>query len=49
MEASMKPNPEKLIADAQVLRWEVGANIHEQLVDLASRVALTLTVRSIAL
>lgn len=33
MEASMKPNPEKLIADAQVLRWEVGANIHEQLVE----------------
>jgi ferrous iron transport protein B len=28
-----KPNPEKLITDAQALRWEVGANIHEQLVE----------------
>jgi ferrous iron transport protein B len=33
MEASMKPNLEKLITDAQALRWEVGANIHEQLVE----------------
>jgi ferrous iron transport protein B len=33
MEASMKPKSEKLIADAQALRWEVGANIHEQLVE----------------
>jgi ferrous iron transport protein B len=28
-----KPNPERLISDAQALRWEVGANIHEQLVE----------------
>ncbi len=33
MEASMKANPERLIAEAQALRWEVGANIHEQLVE----------------
>ena len=33
MNASKNPNSEKLIADAQALRWEVGANIHEQLVE----------------
>ena len=33
MEASKNPHSEKLIAEAQALRWEVGANIHEQLVE----------------
>lgn len=33
MESSKGPNPEKLIAKALALRWEVGANIHEQLVE----------------
>ena len=33
MNASKNPTSEKLIADAQALRWEVGANIHEQLVE----------------
>ena len=32
MEASMH-DPNKLIGEAQSLRWEVGANIHEQLVE----------------
>jgi ferrous iron transport protein B len=33
MDASVRPNPERLIAEAQSLRWEVGSNIHEQLVE----------------
>jgi len=33
MQPSTGPNAERLIAQAQALRWEVGANIHEQLVE----------------
>jgi ferrous iron transport protein B len=50
MEAPMKPGPERLIAEAQALRWDVGANIHEQLVEAlytdAARIADRAVMRS---
>jgi ferrous iron transport protein B len=33
METPKTSNPARLIAEAQALRWDVGANIHEQLVE----------------
>lgn len=49
METSSKVNPERLLTQARTLRWEVGANIHEQLVEAlytdAARIADRAVVR----
>jgi ferrous iron transport protein B len=49
METSSNVNPERLLTQARTLRWEVGANIHEQLVEAlytdAARIADRAVVR----